>query len=105
LSLCGLTARPPFLSGFVGQGIELFENCPSAERGVSQQSRLHTNAIANRHIWRLRRKENEDSIIKVARKINSGTVGLAGAEGMAGQNQKYLELGRPTAPQLQSIIT
>jgi len=40
----------------VGQGIELFENCPLAER-PSQQSRLHTNAIANRHIWRLRRKE------------------------------------------------
>jgi len=34
----------------------LFENCPLAER-PSQQSRLHTNSIANRHIWRLRRKE------------------------------------------------
>jgi hypothetical protein len=44
------------LAGFVGQRIDLFENCPLAER-PSQQSRLHTNSIANRHIWRLRRKE------------------------------------------------
>jgi hypothetical protein len=42
----------------VGHGLELFENCPFAER-TSQQSRLHTNAIANRHIWRLGSKENQ----------------------------------------------
>ena len=41
----------------VGQGFDLFENCPLAER-TSQQPRLHTNAVANRHIWRLGRKEN-----------------------------------------------
>ena len=34
----------------------MFEHCPLAER-PSQQSRLHTNSIADRHIWRLRRKE------------------------------------------------
>jgi hypothetical protein len=42
----------------VGQQIKVFENCPLAER-PSQQSRLHTNSIANRRIWRLRRKEAE----------------------------------------------
>jgi hypothetical protein len=40
----------------VGQTIELFEDYSLTE-GPSQQSRLHTNSIANRHIWRLHRKQ------------------------------------------------
>jgi hypothetical protein len=38
--------------------MELFENGPLAER-PSQQSRLRTNTIPNRHIWVLSRKENQ----------------------------------------------
>jgi hypothetical protein len=41
-----------------GQGIELFENCSLAE-GPSEQSRFHTNSVANRHIWRLGSKQME----------------------------------------------